>query len=91
MNKEDYIRYIKSICKQGTLRHKNVILDETFQKELLEIIKCYEELQQENQELHNKIDKTIEYINKHSFFVDDTGYGKVIGYPNEKYNAQELL
>ena len=48
-------------------------------------------LYKENKELHNKIDKAIEYIEKHSFFVDDTGYGKIIGYPNERYNAQELL
>ena len=53
MNLKEYIKHIKSICKQGTLRHKNVILDETFQKELLEIIKCYEQLQQENEKLHH--------------------------------------
>lgn len=49
------------------------------------------QLQQENKELHNKIDKAIEYIEKHSFFVDDTGYNKIIGYPKETYNAQEVL
>ena len=65
MNLKEYIKHIKSICKQGILRHKNVILDETFQKELLEIIKCYEQLQQENQKYKEVIDKAIEYIEKH--------------------------
>lgn len=55
MNLKEYIKHIKSICKQGILRHKNVILDEAFQKELLEIIKCYEQLQQENQELKKQL------------------------------------
>lgn len=37
------------------------------------------------------IDKAIEYIEKHSFFVEETGYNKKIGYPIETYNAQEIL
>lgn len=57
MNLKEYIKHIKSICKQGILRHKNVILDETFQKELLEIIKCYEQLQQENQSLKKQLEE----------------------------------
>lgn len=32
--------------------------------------------------------KNIFYL---PFFVDDTGYNKIIGYPKERYNAQELL
>lgn len=36
-------------------------------------------------------DKAIEYIEKHSFFVEETGYNKKIGYPIETYNAQEIL
>ena len=31
------------------------------------------------------------YIEKHSFFVEDTGYKKIIGYPKESYNAQDIL
>ena len=62
MNLKEYIKHFKSICKQGILRHKNVILDETFQKELLEIIKCYDQLEQDNQslkrQLENKYSKT---------------------------------
>ena len=37
------------------------------------------------------IDKAIEYIEKHSFFVEETGYNKKNGYPIETYNAQEIL
>ena len=62
MNLKEYIKHIKSICKQGILRHKNVILDETFQKELLEIIKCYEQLQQENQKYKEVIDNIKYYL-----------------------------
>lgn len=65
MNLKEYIRHIKSICKQGILRHKNVILDETFQKELLEIIKCYEQLQQENQALKKQLEENEEEIKKY--------------------------
>lgn len=61
MNLEEYIKHIKSICKQGILRHKNIILDETFQKESLEIIKCYEQLQQENKELQQENEKNKHY------------------------------
>lgn len=63
MNLKEYITHIKSICKQGILRHKNVILDETFQKELLEIIKCYEQLQQENQALKKQLEIGEEQYN----------------------------
>jgi hypothetical protein len=42
-------------------------------------------------QLQERIDKAIEYIEKHSFFVEETGYNKKIGYPIETYNAQEIL
>lgn len=50
-----------------------------------------EQLQQENQQLKEVIEEVRKYINKHSFFVNDTGYGKIIGYPKESYNADDLL
>ena len=31
----------------------------------------YEQLQQENQQLHNKIDKAIEYINSYDIALED--------------------
>ena len=59
MNKEE-IKHFKAILRQGLLRHRDILLDDKFQKELLNIIKDYEKLQQENKELHNKIDKAID-------------------------------
>ena len=61
MNKEE-IKHFKAMLRQGSLRHMNILLDDKFQKELLNIIKDYEKLQQENKELHNKIDKAYKYI-----------------------------
>ena len=54
MNKEE-IKHFKSLLRQGSLRHMNILLDDKFQKELLTIIKDYEKLQQENQELKEDI------------------------------------
>lgn len=45
----------------------------------------------ENKKQKEVINKAIEYIKKHSFFIDETGYNKKIGYPTETYNAQEIL
>ena len=75
MNKEE-IKHFKAMLRQGSLRHMNILLDDKFQKELLNIIKDYEKLQQENKELKEnflkqtaetylrqiRIDKAIEYI-----------------------------
>ena len=54
MNKEE-IKHFKSMLRQGSLRHMNILLDDKFQKELLTIIKDYEKLQQENKELKEDI------------------------------------
>ena len=54
MNKEE-IKHFKSLLRQGSLRHMNILLDDKFQKELLTIIKDYEKLQQENKELKEDI------------------------------------
>ena len=61
MNKEE-IKHFKAMLRQGSLRHMNILLDDKFQKELLNIIKDYEKLQQENEKLHIKIDKAIKRI-----------------------------
>ena len=47
----DEIKHFKSLLRQGSLRHMNILLDDKFQKELLTIIKDYETLQQENDRL----------------------------------------
>ena len=54
---QEEIRHFKSMLRQGSLRHMNIILDDKFQKELLNIIKDYEQLQQENQKYKEVIDK----------------------------------
>ena len=50
MNKEE-IKHFKSLLRQGSLRHMNILLDDKFQKELLNIIKDYEKLQNNWNEL----------------------------------------
>lgn len=65
MNKEE-IRHFKSLLRQGSLRHMNILLDDKFQSELLNIIKGYELLEKENEILkenaeHN--DKVVDKVN----------------------------
>lgn len=65
MTKEE-IKHFKSLLRQGSLRHMNILLDDKFQKELLTIIKDYEKLQRENKILkenakHN--DKVVDKVN----------------------------
>lgn len=52
MTKEE-IKHFKSLLRQGSLRHMNILLDDKFQKELLSMIKDYEKLQQENKRTRN--------------------------------------
>ena len=54
MTKEE-IKHFKSLLRQDSLRHMNILLDDKFQKELLTIIKDYEKLQQENKQLNEDI------------------------------------
>lgn len=64
MNKEE-IKHFKSLLKQGSLRHMNILLDDKFQKELQTIIEDYEKLQQENKhldEVNCKLRKTNERL-----------------------------
>lgn len=56
MNKEE-IRHFKSLLRQGSLRHMNILLDDKFQSELLNIIKDYELLVKENKQLKEKVNK----------------------------------
>lgn len=61
MNKEE-IKHFKSLLKQGSLRHMNILLDDKFQKELQTIIEDYEKLQQENKQLKDNWIKLKEHI-----------------------------
>jgi hypothetical protein len=56
MNKTE-IRKFKSLLRQGSSRHMNITLNDIFQKELLNIIKDYEKLQIENQELKKQLEE----------------------------------
>ena len=68
MNKEE-IKHFKAMLRQGSLRHMNIILDDKFQKELLNIIKDYEKLQQENTQLKKQLEylRSGEYLNQLKF------------------------
>lgn len=61
MNKEE-IRQFKSLLKQGSLRHMNIILDDKFQKSLLEIIKDYEEKDKQIYQLTNNWNALEEWV-----------------------------
>lgn len=71
MNKEE-IKHFKSLLRQGSLRHMNILLDDKFQKELQTIIEDYEKLQQENEKLKDNWIKLKEYIRKNIIY-DDVG------------------
>lgn len=87
MNKEE-IKHFKSLLRQGSLRHMNILLDDKFQKELLTIIKDYEKLQQENEKLKDNWIKLKEYIRKNIIY-DDVGMKILDSSPLEDY-MQEL-
>lgn len=52
---KDEIKHFKSLLRQGSLRHMNILLDDKFQKELQTIIEDYEKLQQENKQLKEQL------------------------------------
>lgn len=87
MNKEE-IKHFKSLLRQGSLRHMNILLDDKFQKELLTIIKDYEKLQQENDKLKDNWNELKEYIRKNIIY-DDVGMKILDSSPLEDY-MQEL-
>lgn len=64
MNKEE-IRQFKSLLKQGSLRHMNIILDDKFQKSLLEIIKDYEKKDQQITQLTNNWNELEEWLKEY--------------------------
>lgn len=51
----------------------------------------YEQLQQENQQLHNKIDKAIEYIEKCSLGEDYYGNPVMLAKEDEGKDLLEIL
>lgn len=83
MNKEE-IKHFKSLLRQDSLRHMNILLDDKFQKELQTIIEDYEKLQQENEKLKDNWIKLKEYIRKNIIY-DDVGMKILDSSPLEDY------
>jgi len=67
---KEEIKHFKSLLRQGSLRHMNILLDDKFQKELQTIIEDYEKLQQENEKLKDNWIKLKEYIKKNIIYAD---------------------
>lgn len=67
---KEEIKHFKSLLRQGSLRHMNILLDDKFQKELQTIIEDYEKLQQENEKLKDNWIKLKEYIRKNVIYAD---------------------
>lgn len=63
MNKEE-IRHFKSILREASLRHMNILLDDKLQKELQTIIKDYEQLQKENKRQKEVINNFLDIVDK---------------------------
>lgn len=70
MNKEE-IRHFKSILREASLRHMNILLDDEFQKELQTIIKDYEKLQQENKKQREIINNFLDIIDKSKMLLNN--------------------
>ena len=71
MNKEE-IKHFKSLLRQGSVRHMNILLNDKFQKELQTIIKNYEKLQRENKKQKEVIDKakSLNHEISHTIYED---------------------
>ena len=67
---KEEIKHFKSLLRQGSLRHMNILLDDKFQKELQTIIEDYEKLQQENEKIKDNWIKLKEYIRKNIIYAD---------------------
>ena len=81
---KEEIKHFKSLLRQGSLRHMNILIDDKFQKELQTIIEDYEKLQQENEKLKDNWIKLKEYIRKNIIY-DDVGMKILDSSPLEDY------
>jgi hypothetical protein len=76
MNKEE-IKHFKSLLRQCSLRHMNILLDDKFQKELLTIIKNYEKLQHENKQLKEQL--LVTQTNEETFRLEMKDITQTLG------------
>ena len=74
---KDEIKHFKSLLRQGSLRHMNILLDDNFQKELLTIIKNYEKLQHENKQLKEQL--LVTQTNEETFRLEMKDITQTLG------------
>ena len=91
---KEEIKHFKSLLRQGSLRHMNILLDDKFQKELQTIIEDYEKLQQEN----NELKKQLEYLRSGEYYNQLRFENKMLqqvvdtnGVPSEVYDYLESV
>ena len=74
---KEEIKHFKSLLRQGSLRHMNILLDDNFQKELLTIIKNYEKLQHENKQLKEQL--LVTQTNEETFRLEMKDITQTLG------------
>lgn len=74
---KEEIKHFKSLLRQGSLRHMNILLDDNFQKKLLTIIKNYEKLQNENQQLKEQL--LVTQTNEETFRLEMKDITQTLG------------
>lgn len=74
---KEEIKHFKSLLRQGSLRHMNILLDDNFQKELLTIIKNYEKLQHENKQLKEQL--LVAQTNEETFRLEMEDITETLG------------
>lgn len=74
---KEEIKHFKSLLRQGSLRHMNILLDDNFQKELLTIIKNYEKLQHENKQLKEQL--LVTQTNEETFRLEMEDITQTLG------------
>ena len=74
---KEEIKHFKSLLRQGSLRHMNILLDDNFQKELLTIIKNYEKIQHENKQLKEQL--LVTQTNEETFRLEMKDITQTLG------------
>lgn len=74
---KEEIKHFKSLLRQGSLRHMNILLDDKFQKELQTIIEDYEKLQHENKQLKEQL--LVTQTNEETFRLEMKDITQTLG------------